>query len=1464
MTFPRLMVAGLRRTLLPVALVAPALLPAQQGTTRKGFDLFAVVDFAATGVRAPTATYRFYVTNAGPMDVQSRSLAGFSPASVNRAGTFTSQFPEITLFAAAAPGDRLANVGRVPTLSNVAGGGAALSFNYHRDQPGVTRIFAADGLLGFAHSGVRSSTAGCLNHAPSLPAGVPLMPNSDCPQTWGLNGWQGNRPIPQQAFLTQFTANPATFRFNPFEVPAALRDTSSFLGDRFQTYGTANDYSRERLPLFGNVIPGGSGNPREEGYPLGLEWKFDAFGMNDAPGVVFWEATITNRSADVYGAGIDYDSLIVGVLARHGRRLRTHAGFDVTRGAAFFNEVGNDDATQPGPCDNALPVPGNFASDAFFGDCREPVAFGSGSSAVVMLKSPIGDLRYKLFSDSASRFFSTTSPVRDDTITYNIGRMCGDDCIADRFLTSATAGFGVLASREALALNGDLPSSLSPLAYYMLFKPANGGSSDPSRRVDLQNPRAGGGFNFTTVPGWRYDNRPAGAPATGSDTLFIDTCNPAADPATTPIVSPRLRSQIGRCVGRWVDTLPDRTLNFTRGATWLGAGPFRLAAGQSTTLTLAIVTAPDSLTLENSVDRAISLYQGFFVAPTPIPQPRIVSVRTTGGSIRSTGVRVWFDNRAAAYVDPFILQLSERFRVDTTGNSQIARLNRLNRRILRPNIAGDTGLRISDTLRILAGRQLLGHLVYKSCQPGSGRYTRSTSPNLCTNDRITDSLGLDQGPAPYLRVTPLAPVDSQFTFSDGNVLAGMSYQYVVVAASRGARLTLVTDTAFTAGGGTSRRIVDTVLVAGRADLPALLSAPNVATVYVPASVQSGGAISRVRYLSETGAQTFDGDSLAYAGPFVTAADTIPDTLSYRVVFGDSLQLREYQTAGVLDSTIVAVYRSVPIGFAFTQPAGVTDPFGRLATPARRLADSLVFTRRGPGPIARSIVGTTTTGTNVVTTTNLGGGRTLVRTSLKNTGGVRVASDQVLSAPTTVVGPLPQGVLLQQRNGEDVPVIVGNDFRANAFGVSPRILGSADYADAIVDVQNRPVVIAYTTTGTPAYGGVQLIESFFTDPEGGRFAAAATQSAVPTIAWQNNLSRFIGTSWGEYFFEWLGGDWGPRAPFDLNRGVNQVQADLDASLAARAVGSQTQATAEVVTAINRSLGTALTADSLLTVRLPFRIVDNSRDRATGGREVIAAIRASDKFYAPGTLPPGGIGASAARWLLLGAGLDTARFTVPIDQWVPGEPLILLERVRVADTLPGGALRRENGEVAYRDTLLVVASRATLGCRNLVPAICNPLQGRGGTGYTPTQQGYRLVVRQGIPLTSDRDVRFQVTPFIQGERVRAVTRSQLDSVKVVPNPYLFYSSFEQQTGNEQRVMFTHLPPQGTIRIYTAAGQFVQQLTWTPTELNGNGDLYFNLLTREGTLMASGLYLFTVEATGPSGGAKRKQVGRFIIIR
>jgi hypothetical protein len=1099
---------------------------------------------------------------------------------------------------------------------------------------------------------------------------------------------------------------------------------------------------------------------------------------------------VTNKTAELYGVGLDYDSLYAGVLARHGRpAARVRAGFDVSRGTAVFNEIGHN-----GTCDGALPVPGNFASDAFFGTCASgPVGFTQGTSAIVFLKSPIGDLRYKQFSDPTSPFFHAASPVAGDTITYNIGRLCGDDCIGARFVPGPNRGFGVLAAREALALGGDAPNSLDAFTYYSLFHPANNAASTGGGpRVDLSNPRAGGGYNYT-VPAtpsgapWSYATRPTSAPA-GSDTLFLDTCHPATN----------------TCNPIWHDTLPGGVLNFSNKATWVGAGPFRLAAGESKALVLALIGEPDSTSMERSINTAIQLYQGFFVAPMPPPAPRIVAVNVTGGSTRFTFVRILLDNRAIGYVDPFIQQMANRYRT-ASPTSVEGRLQRLNR-------FGTAQRTIADTLDILARNSVAGVYVYKSCDLGR-TYTTSASPNLCSRDVVRDSLGREIGPAAYRF---LSGIDTLSTFTDGTVLAGQTYRYVFVAASRGVRLQLFDSTA------AGRRSFDTTLVAPTSAFPTVADAPNIAEVYVPASAQAGGEPARVRYTGEAGAVTFEGDSIAWNTPTVIPRDTIADTLRYRLVFGDSVIVREYLTAAAIDSTRVVVFRSQVTGYTFSG-AGVN---GRLAAPVRSAVDSIVFTRRGAVKIPL-----VTTAAILSTDTPLGGGRVIRNYVLKGAGGF-LSGTTLTTNTALMIGPAPQGVLALERDGEFIPVVVGNDFRTGAFANNARIFSSPDFEGVVVDVINRPVLTA---------SGAQraVTTNLWLDLEG--LVIGGGLSDRPTLDWQATISRLLGTSTGEYAFTFGGSEWGPGAPFTLGEaGLAGLQQQITSSLQQRVVEDMTVNDARTVAAINASLGTTLTADSLLVVKLPFTAVN----RSYGDRPVRFAIRAADKMYDETDL----VRTDANRYYKMGTGIDTARVFIPKDIWVPGEQLIMLEEIE----LPGG------------DSLVVTASRAQLGCAAAIPAFCNVLTGPGGVGYITADAEQTLVVRYAVPFTSDRDFAFTVLPVMAGTRITAVTKTQLDSVRVVPNPYILYSNYEQSATNEQRIMFTHLPPSGVIRIYTVTGQFVQQITWTPDDLRGNGDLYFNLLTREGTLMASGLYLFTVRATGDAGSAKREKIGRFIIIR
>jgi len=82
-----------------------------------------------------------------------------------------------------------------------------------------------------------------------------------------------------------------------------------------------------------------------------------------------------------------------------------------------------------------------------------------------------------------------------------------------------------------------------------------------------------------------------------------------------------------------------------------------------------------------------------------------------------------------------------------------------------------------------------------------------------------------------------------------------------------------------------------------------------------------------------------------------------------------------------------------------------------------------------------------------------------------------------------------------------------------------------------------------------------------------------------------------------------------------------------------------------------------------------------------------------------------------------------------------------------------------------------------------------------------------------------------------------------------------------------LFTNMPPVGTLRIYTLSGQFVQQIDWTATDIAGDGDLFYDLKSREGIDLATGLYIWSVTAPSNPTVATSAPVtsrGKFVIIR
>lgn len=243
-----------------------------------------------------------------------------------------------------------------------------------------------------------------------MPTTLPLMPASDCPATWGTEGFLGMRTVPDSVWLRRFRENPAAFRWDDWRVPPS--DIAPFVGD-LSTYGAFSDFNRDILATYGAVTPKGDPNqlPRERGFPLGIEVRYDAFKF-DRPSLrdgVFVRWLVVNNSAKVYGSGIDYDSLYMGIdpgyistpgltaynVPALGLHIRTHSGWS-------------------GRCSNTYPrrmLPGVNEACGGGGNPNPDI--------IMMLKSPIGDLRNKLFSNPASPYYSPSHLTADDTITFN-------------------------------------------------------------------------------------------------------------------------------------------------------------------------------------------------------------------------------------------------------------------------------------------------------------------------------------------------------------------------------------------------------------------------------------------------------------------------------------------------------------------------------------------------------------------------------------------------------------------------------------------------------------------------------------------------------------------------------------------------------------------------------------------------------------------------------------------------------------------------------------------------------------------------------------------------------------------------------------------------------------------------------------------------------------------------------------
>ncbi len=118
------------------------------------------------------------------------------------------------------------------------------------------------------------------------------------------------------------------------------------------------------------------------------------------------------------------------------------------------------------------------------------------------------------------------------------------------------------------------------------------------------------------------------------------------------------------------------------------------------------------------------------------------------------------------------------------------------------------------------------------------------------------------------------------------------------------------------------------------------------------------------------------------------------------------------------------------------------------------------------------------------------------------------------------------------------------------------------------------------------------------------------------------------------------------------------------------------------------------------------------------------------------------------------------------------------------------------------------------------------------------------------------------LIKRAQLRTDTTFTLN-VKVVPNPYLIHNEW-QQSSLIRRLKFINLPGECIIRIFNLNGELVKTIvhkeTFAGSTVFGDagGDEWWDLLSENRQLVASGVYIFHIDSK------VGKQVGKFVIIR
>lgn len=112
-------------------------------------------------------------------------------------------------------------------------------------------------------------------------------------------------------------------------------------------------------------------------------------------------------------------------------------------------------------------------------------------------------------------------------------------------------------------------------------------------------------------------------------------------------------------------------------------------------------------------------------------------------------------------------------------------------------------------------------------------------------------------------------------------------------------------------------------------------------------------------------------------------------------------------------------------------------------------------------------------------------------------------------------------------------------------------------------------------------------------------------------------------------------------------------------------------------------------------------------------------------------------------------------------------------------------------------------------------------------------------------------------------RSAIANDMKKIKVVPNPYVMTNMMETAVSNQflnqrRRLMFTHIPANCTIKIFTVSGVLVDEII--VNNQPESGIIHWDMLTRENLEIAAGMYLYHIEAQETGD----EKLGKFAVIK